>query len=242
MNTTVVLHCPQDLVNIAVVIRAMKNFGFRKLSLVDPAEFDVKRIEGVAHKTGDVASRARIFDNLDEALADFTFVVGLTARGRTAKRNVQHIAEAASELAALDVAERSAVLFGREDKGLSNTDLDRCHRVVSIPTSDHSSMNLAQAATVTLYEIFKAANAPPPMKRPRRDAPPATREQLELLFHDAEAALEAIEFFKSRNQASIMRTVREVLHRAPLDEREAKLLRGMGIEVIRYLERVGVRS
>ncbi len=243
MRPTVVLHSPQDLVNIAVVIRAMKNFGFRHLRLVAPAEFDVRRIEGVAHKTGDVAQRARIFETLDEALADFTFVVGLTARGRTAKRNAQHVAEAAQELASLDNSERPAVLFGREDKGLSNDDLDRCHRIVSIPTeSDHSSMNLAQAATVCLYEIFRASDAPPEMKRPRRSAPAATREQLELLFHDAEAALEAIEFFKSRNQRSIMRTVREVIHRGPIDEREAKLLRGMSLEVIRYLERMGVRS
>ena len=63
-----------------------------------------------------------------------------------------------------------------------------------------------------------------------------------MLFHDAEAALAAIEFFKSRNEVSIMRTVREVVHRAPVDEREAKLLRAMCLEVIRYLERVGLRS
>ncbi|MCZ6916761.1 MAG: TrmJ/YjtD family RNA methyltransferase [Gemmatimonadetes bacterium] len=241
MNITVVLHRPQDLVNIAVVIRAMKNFGFRDLRLVSPVDFDVRRIEGIAHKTGDVAQHTEIFDGLDEALADFTCVAGLTARGRAAKRNAMLVAPAASELVGLAETERVAVLFGPEDKGLTNDDLDRCHRIVTIPTrSEHSSMNLAQAATVTCYELFKAAGASPELKRPRRDAPPASREQLEQLFADAEAALEAFEFFKSRNQKSIMRTIRELVHRDPADEREVQLLRAIALEVQRYLERKGV--
>jgi TrmH family RNA methyltransferase len=243
VNITVVLHSPQDIINVAVVIRAMKNFGFRDLRLVSPAEFDIRRVEGIAHKTGDVVQRTKVFDDLDSALADFTMVVGLTARGRTAKRNAQFVEQAAQQLVALADSDRVAVLFGREDKGLTNDDLDRCHRIVTIPTTeDHSSMNLAQAATVTLYELFRAGRDLPPGKRPRRDAPPATREQLELLFRDAEEALHAIEFFKSGNEEAIMRTVREIAHRGPLDEREVKLLRAVAFEVVHYLERSGVRS
>ena len=151
MKITVVLHSPQNLINIAVVIRAMKNFGFRDLRLVSPGEFDIRRIEGIAHKTGEIVERAKVFDDLDSAVADFTMVVGLTARGRTAKRNVQFVGEAAKELVAFGESEKVAVVFGREDKGLANRDLDRCHRIVTIPTTqDHISMNLAQAATVTL--------------------------------------------------------------------------------------------
>ncbi|MCZ6857050.1 MAG: TrmJ/YjtD family RNA methyltransferase [Gemmatimonadetes bacterium] len=243
MNVTVVLHRPQDIINIAVVIRAMKNFGFRDLSLVSPAEFDVRRVEGIAHKTGDIVQRVKMFDELDEALGDFTLVVGLTARGRTAKRNVQFVEDAARDLAELDDSEKVAVLFGREDKGLTNEDLDRCHRIVTIPTTpEHTSMNVAQAATVTLYELFKARETLPDLKRPRRDAPPATREQLEFLFRDAETALDAIEFFKSRNEEAIMRTIREIAHRGPIDERETKLLRAMALEVVHYLERMDIRS
>jgi len=242
VNITVVLHSPQDIINVAVVIRAMKNFGFRDLRLVSPAEFDIGRIEGIAHKTGDVVQRTKVFDDLDSALADFTMVVGLTARGRSAKRNVQFVGEAVQELVALEDSHRTAVVFGREDKGLTNEDLDRCHRIVTIPTTDdHSSMNLSQAATVTLYELFRAGCELPDKKRPRRDAPPATREQLELLFRDAEEALHAIEFFKSGNEDAIMRTVREIAHRGPLDEREVRLLHAVALEVGHYLKRSGVR-
>lgn len=243
MIPTVVLHSPQDLVNVAVVIRAMKNFGFRDLRLISPVEFDIRRIEGIAHKTGDIVQRAKVYDDVETALADFNWVVGLTARGRTAKRNHQFIDEAAREIAALDDAHNVAVLFGREDKGLTNRDLDRCHRTVTIPTAKgHSSMNLAQAATVTLYELFRALQSPPEAKRPRRDAPPATREELEFLFRDAEAALHAIEFFKSRNEEAILRTVREIVHRGPIDAREAKMLRAIALEVAHYLKRVGAHS
>lgn len=243
MSVTVVLSRPQDLVNIAVVIRAMKNFGLRDLRLVEPADFDVGRIEGIAHKTGEIAQHTAIFESLDEALADLTCVAGLTARGRTAKRNALLVDEAARELVALADHERVAVLFGPEDKGLTNDDLDRCHRIVTIPTrSEHSSMNLAQAATVTFYELYKATGRSLELKRPRHDAPPATREQLEQLFADTEMALESFEFFKSRNQKTIMRGIRELVHRGPTDEREVRLLRAMALEVQRYLERKGVRS
>ena len=242
MSVTVVLNKPQALVNIAVVLRAMKNFGFRELRLVSPVDFNLRRIEGVAHKTGDIAQHTQIYDSVDEALADRSMVYGFTARGRAAKRNVIHVADAAQHAAALNNDERVALLFGPEDKGLTNDDLDRCHRIVAIPARvEHSSINLAQAVTLTLYEWFRMRETPAPLKPPKRTAPPVTRDQLEHLFADTEVALEAIEFFKSRKEKSIMRTLREIAHRTTLDERETKLLRAISIEVVRFLDRVGAR-
>ena len=130
----VVLHEPQDLVNIAHVVRAMKNFGLRDLRLVAPREYDAYRVEGIAHQTRDVLARVRVYDALGAALADCVHVVGLTARGRTAKRNLQRPREAAAEVLALAAEGPVALLFGREDKGLDNDALDRCHRVVTIPS------------------------------------------------------------------------------------------------------------
>src|SRR5205823_1244142 len=163
-SIVVVLHEPQDLVNIAHVVRALKNFGFRDLRLVRPREFDAYRIEGIAHQTQDVLARVTRYEQLDEALADCVHVVGFTARARGAEARA-----------------------------------------------------------------FKA---------PRREAPPARVEDLERLFADVAAALEAIEFFKTRQVEGVLRTVREVVHRTPLDEREAKLLRAMAIEVVKYRERL----
>ena len=239
MPLVVVLHRPRDLVNIASVIRIMKNFALRDLRLVAPAEYDAYRVEGIAHKTGDVLKRVVVFDALDQALADCHHVVGFTARQRSAKRNAQRPREAAGEVLAVSEATLVALVFGPEDRGLTNDELDRCHRIVTIPTSaDYASLNLAQAVAVMAYELFLARGTPP-LKSPRRAAEPATQEQLERLFADAHQALEAIDFFKTRNPEPVMRTVREILHRTPLDAREVELARAMCIEAAKRVRREG---
>lgn len=231
---------PQDLVNIAHVVRGMKNFAFRDLRLVQPREYDAYRVEGIAHQTADVLARVRTFEALGDAIADCVHVVGLTARGRTAKRNLQRPREAAAEINLLADGGPVALLLGREDKGLTNDALDRCHRVVTIPTdASYPSLNLGHAAIVMLYELALARGAETrAFKAPRRAAEPAAAEELERLFADVDRALAAIDFFKTRNAEGIMRTMRELAHRTPLDLREVKLLRAMAIEVVKYGERL----
>jgi TrmH family RNA methyltransferase len=240
MTIIVVLHEPQDLVNIAHVVRGMKNFGLRDLRLVSPREYEAYRVEGIAHQTQDVLSRVRTCTSLAEALADCVHVVGFTARGRTAKRNVQRPRDASAEITALAADAPIALLFGREDKGLSNEALDRCHRVVTIPSDpSYPSLNLAHAVIIMLYELALARGAEAqPFKAPRRTAEPAAVEDMERLFEDVARALAAIEFFKTRNADGVLRTLRELAHRTPLDAREVKLLRAMAIEVTKYGERL----
>ncbi len=236
----VVLNEPQDLVNIAHVVRGMKNFGLRDLRLVNPREYDAFRIEGIAHQTQDVLARVQLHSSLEAAIGDCVHVAGFTARGRTAKRNVQRPREAAREVLALSESGPVALLFGREDKGLTNEALDRCHRVVTIPSSPaYPSLNLAHAVILMLYELALASDdAAPEFKPPRRQAGPAVVGDLERLFGDIEHGLAAIEFFKTRDAEHVMRTLREIIHRTPLDEREVKLLRAAAIEVVKYRERL----
>ncbi len=233
----VVLHHPRELVNVAGVVRVLKNFGISQLRLVRPAEYDPYRIGGIAHKSDDFLKRVRLFEELDEALADCVHVVGLTARQRSAKRNIQLPKEAIAEILEHPDRQPAALLFGPEDRGLTNDELDRCHRVVTIPTDpSYPSLNLVQAVAIMAYEFFQARGVPP-FKPPRRPAPPATREQLERLFADVRRALEAIDFFKRRHPEAIMRTMREVVHRASLDARETELGRAICFELIRAVER-----
>ena len=237
---TVVLDQPQDLVNIAHVVRAMKNFGFRDLRLVAPREYDAYRIEGIAHQTQDVLARVRVFNTLAAALADCVHVAGCTARGRTAKHALQRPRQAAAEMLERAALGPVALLFGREDRGLSNEALDLCHRSVTIPASPaYASLNLAHAAVIMLYELALArGDEARPFKPPRRRAGPAPVEEIERLFADIERALQTITFFKTRNPENVMRTVRDAIHRVPLDAREAKLFRAMAIEVVKYGERL----
>jgi TrmH family RNA methyltransferase len=244
----VVLWQTQDHVNVAGTIRAMKNFGLARLRLVSPALWDPWRIEGIAHGTHDVVERTELFDTLEEALADCQYVVGMTARARRAKRAVARPRDLAPELLARgrEASEGSAgpvaLLFGREDKGLSNEALDLCHRTCIIPTNPgHSSLNLAQAVLLTAYELWMAAaGQAQEFRPPRRTAPPPSIEFLEIVFADLERALWAIDFFKTRNSESVMRTLRELVRRADVDHREAGFIRAMAIEVIKYLKRAGV--
>jgi TrmH family RNA methyltransferase len=246
----VVMWEPQNYVNVAGTIRAMKNFGLSRLRLVSPADWDPWRIEGIAHDTGDVIAATQLFDSLGEALGDCSFVAGMTARERRAKRSVDRPRTLAPELLARAAESQAAgggpvaLLFGREDKGLSNEALDFCHRTVTIPTNpEHASLNLAQAVLLIAYELWMAAaGEAQPFRDPRHVAPPATVEQLEMLFADTERALWAIDFFKSRQSESVMRTMREVVRRADLDTREASFVRAMAIEVVKYLRRQGVHS
>src|SRR3954452_18010135 len=157
----VVLWQTQDHVNVAGTIRAMKNFGLARLRLVSPALWNPWRIEGIAHGTQDVVELTELFDTLEEALADCQYVVGMTARARRAKRAVARPRDIAPELLARGrqaaAAGPVALLFGREDKGLSNEALDLCHRTCIIPTNPaHASLNLAQAVLLTAYELWMA--------------------------------------------------------------------------------------
>ena len=235
----IVLDETQDVVNIAGVMRAMMNMGFSRLRLVRPANFDAYRIEGIAHQSEPLIRRTERYDDLDQALADTSFVVGTTARPRTAQRNFTYPRDAALEVVQRAPGETVAVLFGREDKGLSNEALDRCHQVVVIPTDPgYSSLNLAQACLVVCYEIFLATGEAAPLPKGRRASTPPTHEDLETMFGALENGLERIEFFKSRRPDAVMRTLRTVLSRSRLDLRESRLLRAIGFEIGHYINRI----
>ena len=234
----VVLYEPQNPVNIAAVVRAMKNMGVSSLSLVRPVEYDPYRLEGIAHDTKDIIESIAHFDDLDAALADCVYVAAYTARRRAAKWTATTPRESAAQIVSSASDGAAALLFGREDKGLPNEALDRARVVVNIPTTEHASLNLAQAVLVALYELHLAAgDATRIIGPPRDDAPPATSEAYERLFANVSQALEIIAFFKTRFPEHIMRTVRSLAFRAAPDAREIELMRAMAIEVVRAMER-----
>ena len=236
-----VLVNPQDIVNIASAVRIAKNFGIERMRLVDPEVFDPWRIEGIAHNTADFVARIEILPSLEAALADCVSAYVLTGRERAAKRTTRRPREAAAELVRELEDGPVAIVAGREDSGLTNAELDLCRTVVTIATDPrHPSLNLAQAVAIMAYETWNARGGEAlPLKPPRHEAPPATSEQLETLFADWHRALWAIDFFKTRRSENVMRSFREIVFRAELDGRESSLVRAMGIEIARYLERVG---
>ncbi len=237
-----VLVAPQDIVNIGSAVRIAKNFGLEQVRLVQPEVFDAWRIEGIAHNTGDLIERITIHDSLADAIADCTWTLALTARERAAKRTVYRPGPAAAELMARAAQGPVAFVAGREDKGLSNEELDACTALVTIPTNPaYKSLNLAQAVAIMCYETWLARGGERrPIKPPRKPAEPVSMALQERLFADWSRALWAIEFFKTRQSDHVLRSWREIIYRAELDAREASLVRAMGIEIVRFLVRNGL--
>jgi tRNA/rRNA methyltransferase/tRNA (cytidine32/uridine32-2'-O)-methyltransferase len=234
-----VLHEPQDAVNIAATIRAMKNMGVGALHLVRPKTFDPDDVERVAHGTSDIVRRVEIHESLDAALVDCVMVAAYTARRRAAKREVVDARAAATELIGATTGGVVALLFGREDRGLPNEAVDRAQLVVTIPTTGYASLNLAQAVLIALYEMhLSVPEATRRLEGPRKDARPPTDAEREQACADARRALEAMDFFKTRNPEHVLRTLRSLMSRARTDARELSLLRAMAIEVLRTIDRV----
>ena len=176
-NLVVVLDEPQDVVNVAAVIRGMMNMGLSRLRLVRPHNFDPYRVEGIAHRSAQVVGTAALHDSLESAVADAVFVVGTSARPRTANRNYAHPSDAAPALIERARSGTVCVLFGREDRGLTNQALDLCHTILTIPTDPgYWSLNLAQAFLLVAYELFlTAGGGAGELPRGRRATAPATR-------------------------------------------------------------------
>ena len=234
-----VLDHPKDLVNIAGVVRVMMNFGLTRLRIVRPDVFDAYRIGGIAHRSSHVVDATTMHETLEDAVADATFVLGTTARARTAGRTYVRPREAARRVVEASRSGCVAIVFGREDRGLTNHALDLCHAVSIVPTDqEHSSLNLAQAALVHAYEVFVELDvAPEELPKGRRATRSPTQQELEETYAALEDGLTHIDFFKAREPRAVMRTLRTLIARAAPDLRESRLIAAVGYEIGHYLDR-----
>lgn len=156
------------MANVGATVRAMANFGLQQLRLVTPAVFDRERILGMAHRTEAIVDAVTQYTTVDEALADCGFVLATTARSRAVRHERMSPRQAAPALLQAALHAPVAILFGPEDRGLSNDVLGRCNAVITIPTvPTYSSLNLAQAVLVVLYEVWHQASLPlQPLRTP----------------------------------------------------------------------------
>lgn len=229
----IVLYQPEDVVNVASIIRVMSNFGLPHLRLVEPAAFDPYRIGGIAHHTEKLVAATQHFATLDEAVADCSLVFGTTGRPRRTQRHVLTPRTAAPLLLeAARAGRRVAVLFGPEEDGLPNAALDRCHGIITIPTHpENRSLNLAQAALVVAYELWMAASQEgPDTAAPAQALPPvaewddlADGEAREAMFAALEAMLRSL--YPDTSEARLtgaMARLRAMLMRAAPRQAEAR--------------------
>jgi TrmH family RNA methyltransferase len=213
--------------NIGAVARAMKNMCLEDLALVQPQQFPHADATARASGADDVLARARVYDALDPALADCRLVFGASARPRSIAWPQVTPRQCADEASIAAASGNVAIVFGREHSGLTNDELDRCHKLVTIPCNpDYSSLNIAAAVQVITYELLLAAGniEAPQSIEDRRLVTGAEREGF---FNHLEATLEQLEFIGKSNPRLVMRRLRRLYNRVEMDENELNILRGI---------------
>lgn len=223
----IVLVEPQGAGNIGSVCRAMLNFGATELRLVNPRVNHLGReARNMAVKAADLLEQATIYPTLAEALFDCSISIGTTCRFGRYREGFIHPDEAAELVLDAHADDVVALVFGREDKGLFNSELDLCQHFVTIPTDARlPSMNLAQAVVVCLYEVYKKAGEVAGCQHGRKKL--ANNQQLEALYQHMTDSLLHIGFLNPQNPDHIMRTCRRLLGRSGLNDREVRILRGL---------------
>ncbi len=217
--------------NIGGAARAMKNMGLAELYLVEPREYPAPRAVWRAAGARDVLANAKIVGSVDEAIKDCGLVIGTSARERRIPWPLINPRECGDKIWQEAKSHQVALLFGREDRGLTNSELQKCHYHVHIPSNpDYSSLNLATAVQVLSYEIRMASLARKDGKLPEMnewDQPLATADELEL-FHDHLATTMAdLKFYDPDNPKQLLTRMRRLFNRTRMDKMEVSMLRGL---------------
>ncbi len=220
----IVLVEPQNPGNVGMVCRAMKNMGLMQLRLVNPCRLDHPDAAKFAVSAKDVLERAEVFPTLAAALADAPLSVATTRRHGKYRREIFAPGEIAVRLRLDGGANRAALVFGREDSGLTTDEVALCRWQATIPTAEeYGSLNLAQAVLIFCYEFFRAQAG----DVSTQSRVLASGQELETLYWHMEQSLLRIGFLNPQNPAHLMRTLRRIFARAELDAREVAVLRGL---------------
>jgi tRNA (cytidine32/uridine32-2'-O)-methyltransferase len=224
--------------NIGGVARAMKNMGLSRLVLVEPRQYPDEQATWRAAGALDVLEAAVICETLDEAIADCQFVVGTSARERRIPWPLLDPRRCAGEVAVRAGDEQVALLFGREDRGLTNEELQRCNLHLHIPSDPaYSSLNLAMAVQIVCYELrmLHLADSLPASADDQWDAPFSTAENMERFYEHLEETLVGIGFLDPAAPRQLMVRLRRLYGRVRLDEMELNILRGILTETQKFL-------
>jgi tRNA (cytidine32/uridine32-2'-O)-methyltransferase len=218
--------------NIGATARAMKNMGLAQLVLVQPEEFPSGVAVGRAASALEVLEQAQVVSTLEEAVADCGLVIGASARMRSIPWPMVDPAQCAQQVLEAAPANQVALVFGREDSGLNNDELQQCHFHVHISTNPgYSSLNLAAAVMVICYELHKAAvNVAGKENRAddeNWDQQWATGEQVEHFYEHLERTLIKIDFHDPKNPRQLMQRLRRLFGRIRIDVMEMNILRGI---------------
>jgi len=247
-NVRVIMVRPRGSGNIGSVARAMKNVGAKELAIVGTARTQSFWAKAMAVHGRDILADAKCYATIREAIADCTLVVGTTCRPGLYRSHSQSPREVTPAMVAAAENGKVALLFGPEDHGLSNKDLEHCQLLITIPThAEYQSLNVAQAAVICLYELYIASLTPAAEAGIQR----AEAEQIERLFDIMRNSLLKIGFLDSENPEHMLLAFRRIFGRAGLEDKDVRILTGMfrqiewyanqGWKVVEEKEKRGVK-
>ena len=227
-NVFFVLVEPREPGNIGASARAMKNMGFTNLEIIRPRQFKTEEARSMACNATDVLEVATVCPDLAQSLREKKLVVGTTRRLGKRRGVILPLKEGIRKIASVAKCNKVAILFGREDKGLNNKEVEECGFLITIPADPSSpSLNLAQSVLLVAYELSSKIYK---IEMPEL----VVQEQLWQLYAHIESALRLLEYVPRGDrdlEKRIMRNVKHLIGRAGLTEWELKMLRGICTQV-----------
>ncbi len=239
-RVSIVLARPKYAENLGAVARVAYNMGVGQLVVVGSPPRDLEpALKTATHNAAHLVREILYHDSLATALVDYVLVVGTTARLGRQRMPMAEPSQVGERILPALVRGRAALLFGPEDKGLSNQELTFCGLVVNIPTAPQfSSLNLAQAVAILCYELYQGllrldGQTPQGLYHPR----PARPQELSGMFEEARLALQALDEFFGQGQADTrLRHLRQAVSQGTLSARETKVLKDTCRQVLKAVE------
>lgn len=213
--------------NIGATARAMKVMSQKQLYLVTPKTFPSAEASARATGADDILASAIVCDDLKEAVSDCDLVIGTTARTRSLPWPIVTPRECAKTVAEKKYA-NVAIVFGRENSGLTNEELELCNLVLQIPANpEYSSLNLASAVQIVCYEIHSLANTEQNHKKDKTETALVNQDKMELFYQHLEECLIDINYYDADNPKLLMHRMRRLFNRLQMEESEYNILRGI---------------
>jgi len=216
----IILCRPEGALNVGAVCRSMKSMGILKLALVNPAEFDEDEVYKMAIHARDVYDGSLVYASLEEALRSITLAAGITRRRGVRRKWSSVPPEVLAKKIASTASGKCAIVFGNEQSGLSDKELNQCDIACHIPSSpDFPSLNLSHAVQIVAAYLYRES-----IGDYVGSFTPITRDQIEILVAAIHDALEALNYFKSADRQHTRIFFRDILARSQLSKKEAKQL------------------
>ena len=222
-NISFILHKPQLSENIGACARAIKNFNFDKLVLINPKpSFPNDKIIATSVGAKDIIKKSKVFDNLETALNKIDYLIATTSRFRN--KNIKHIQ--LKDLKKIDYKKKIAFLFGSEASGLSNNEISYANYTMQIPANTNfKSLNLSHSLIIVAQTVFNLINLDIKKYSKSKKISPATKKQVQSMLNLCIKNLEERNFFKPKEKKPIMlENLRNIFYRMELSEKETRIL------------------